>query len=143
MSANDKYGEHSKAAQAVLDGTAIDPTEGELSEAPFLNRWEVVRDAFGYTILYGHVAGHPTLEGPAIRTSPLLRLNVSAGWARTCSRFYRLGAPLGQAGSVARNAFLVAAPAKRYHGMTSDEVGSGIQRNRELILKSPQHFRWR
>lgn len=133
--------EHKAAVQAVLDRANIDPTHGELAAAPFLDGWEVVRDAFDYTILYGRVTGHPTLKGPAIRTSPLLRLNLPAGWARTYSRFYRLGAPLSDAGTETRRALLAAATAKGYHEMQPDDITEGIRRNRDLILKSPQLFR--
>lgn len=141
MRSRDKQDDHRAAVQAVLDRAGIDPTQGELAAAPFLDGWEVVRDAFDYTILYGRVTGHPTLKGPAIRTSPLLRLNLPAGWARTYSRFYRLGAPLAHTGGEARRALLAAAAAKGYHEMRPDEVTEGIRRNRDLILRFPGSFR--
>lgn len=143
MTSEDKYDEHRATVQAVLDRADAGPTEGEFAVAPFLDEWEVVRDAFSYTILYGRVTGHPTLKGPAIRTSPLLCLNVPGSWARTYSRFYRLGAPLSEAGSEFRNALLAAAAVKGYSDISSDELEEGIRRNRDLILKSPQLFRWR
>jgi hypothetical protein len=141
MSSRDNHEEHRKAVQAALERAGINPTEDELGTAPLLDGWEVVRDAFDYTILYGRVTGHPILKGPAIRTSPLLKLNLTAGWARTYSRFYRLGAPLSDAGSEVRRALLVAAAAKGYHEMQPDEATEGIRRNRDLILKFPHFFR--
>lgn len=140
MSSNDNHGEHTATIQAVLDRAGNDPTEGEFATAPFLDRWEVVRDAFSYTILMGWVTGHPTLRGPAIRTSPLLRLNISAGWARTYSRYYRLGTPLAVSGSEARKALMAAAAARGFNEMTPDEVTEGIRRNHDLIIKSSQIF---
>lgn len=141
MNSEDNHEEIRAAVQAVLARADIDPTEGEFAAAPLLDGWEVVRDAFDYTILYGRVTGHPTLKGPAIRTSPLLRLNLPAGWARTYSRFYRLGAPLSHTGGEARRALLAAAAAKGYHEMQPDEVTEGIRRNRDLILRFPHLFR--
>lgn len=42
--------------------------------------------------LFGRVTGHPRLrEGARIFTSPYLRVNPAEGWARTWSRYYRLG----------------------------------------------------
>lgn len=141
MSPQDQHDERPTTVQAVLDRAGIDPTEGALAAAPLLDAWEVVRDAFDYTILYGRVVGHPILKGPAIRTSPLLVLNVSAGWARTYSRFYRLGAPLSDAGSEIRHALGATAATRCYQEMQPDEVAEGIRRNRDLILRSTHIFR--
>lgn len=70
----------------------------ELSDAPFLDdytpsfRWE--------PCLIGIVQGHPIVRGPAIQTSGLWAYAPDLGWARTLSRFYRLGQPLAKAGGV-------------------------------------------
>jgi len=41
------------------------------------------------------VTGHPRFAGiQDISTSPLIALDVTNCWARTASRFYRLGVPL-------------------------------------------------
>jgi hypothetical protein len=137
----DQHDERPTTVQAVLDRVGIDPTEGALAAAPFLDAWDVVRDAFDYTILYGRVVGHPILKGPAIRTSPLLRLNVTAGWARSYSRFYRLGAQLSEAGSEVRCALVTTAAINCYQEMQPDDVAEGIRHNRDLILKSTHIFR--
>ncbi|WP_428990946.1 DUF6634 family protein [Methylocapsa aurea] len=47
--------------------------------------------------LAGAVAGHPALGDRSIVTSDLCALDAAAGWARTSSRFYRLGRPGGAA----------------------------------------------
>ena len=69
------------------------PTVDEMSAAPLLDCWSVsVRPA---TCLVGAVSGHPNLRGPLVRTSDLWAINPARGWARTLSRFYRLGIPGG------------------------------------------------
>lgn len=141
MIPQDQHDEHPKTVQAVLDRAGIDPTEGALAIAPFLDAWEIVRDAFDYTILYGRVVGHPILKGPAIRTSPLLRLNVPAGWARTYSRVYRLGAPLSGVGSEVPRALMATAATNCCQEMQPYDVAEGIRRNRDLILRSTHIFR--
>lgn len=68
------------------------PTEVELADAPILNHWS------GWMLevpcLAGLVTGHPLARGPRVRTSPLWALHPSGRWARTETRFYRLGDPL-------------------------------------------------
>ena len=45
--------------------------------------------------LLGDIQGHPLLRGPRIETSELWAFAPELGWARTMSRFYRLGRPHG------------------------------------------------
>lgn len=79
----------------VVDLTSIrdgcGPTEADLADAPFLEGWSrELRPAF---CLAGHAVGHPILTGigQLIVTSDLWVLNEEEGWARTLSRWYRLG----------------------------------------------------
>jgi hypothetical protein len=44
--------------------------------------------------LIGHVTGHPLLGDRAISTSAVWFADRDGAWARTLSRFYRLGPPL-------------------------------------------------
>jgi hypothetical protein len=64
-------------------------------EVPVLEEW---RPAFRPAIsLMGLSTGHPELPGRrrAIATSALAMLSEELGWARTESRWYRLGKPFG------------------------------------------------
>lgn len=65
-------------------------SEDDLEGAPLIDDWVVAGDA--EPCLIGRVTGHPTIrDGRLISTSLLLAISVQEGWARTLSRFYRLG----------------------------------------------------
>jgi len=73
--------------ERVGNGTL--PTPEQLARAPLL-------DPFGFgtrelPCLVGGNHGHPVLRGPMIRTTELWMFAPRLGWARTLSRFYRLG----------------------------------------------------
>lgn len=66
------------------------------NHAPLLDRWaEGIRPA---PCLVGLSTGHPILPGEERRivTSDLLLMSDDGEWARTRSRWYRLGRPAGQ-----------------------------------------------
>ena len=66
------------------------PGRLSLSTAPRLDDWS--RAAMFSPCLVGGVVGHPLLgQRPHIHTSQVILIDVEAGWARTLSRFYRLG----------------------------------------------------
>jgi hypothetical protein len=75
---------------------AVAPTAAELSQAPLLVDWRIVLDLRGLA-LTGFAAGHPRLGSKKIVTSQLWVLDPQLRWARTVSRFYRLGVPEGGA----------------------------------------------
>jgi hypothetical protein len=87
----------------VTDLTAIrdssGPTPSDLEDAPILGNWE--RGARPAACLLGNVCDHPILTGMGrpIVTSDVWVLAPDQGWARTLSRWYRLGLP-HDAGSV-------------------------------------------
>ncbi|MDC9824841.1 hypothetical protein PRN20_13985 [Devosia sp. ZB163] len=62
---------------------------GELEEAPSLNGWSPVMRPVGG--LSGYVEGHPLLGCRHVVTSEVFAIDAERGWARTFSRFYRLG----------------------------------------------------
>lgn len=80
-----------KAAIAALDRG---PTAEDLACAPHADLWRVMLIA-GTTapVLWAKVTGHPDLGRDDVTTSRLIGLDRSAGWARTVSRWYRLGRP--------------------------------------------------
>ncbi|MBS9721470.1 hypothetical protein JYU29_12320 [Tianweitania sp. BSSL-BM11] len=76
-----------EAVQAGLDPASL------AGEPPLLNRWALTwRPA---QCLTGHSTGHPLLPGGEreIITSDLQLLSRDGCWARTSSRWYRLGEP--------------------------------------------------
>jgi hypothetical protein len=75
---------------------AAAPTAAELAKAPLLVDWRLVLCLSGLS-LTGFAAGHPLLGARKIITSPVWVLDPELCWARTLSRFYRLGVPAGGA----------------------------------------------
>lgn len=68
------------------------PRPSSLNNAPQLEDWS--HSALLRPRLVGRVTGHPLLgDQPHIHASQLIVLDAEAGWARTRSRFYRLGSP--------------------------------------------------
>jgi hypothetical protein len=66
------------------------PGEAELRDAPYLTDWRTYVLPIPY--LLGTVFGHPKIEnGQICRTSELITFDPHSGYARTYSRFYRLG----------------------------------------------------
>ena len=72
------------------------PTPTDLKQAPLLVDWRLLM-TFSGLCLVGFAAGHPLLGSKKIVTSPLWVLDPDLRWARTLSRFYRLGVPAGGA----------------------------------------------
>ena len=70
------------------------PTVAEIAEAPLLAGWRVLISPQGSPVIWGQVSGHPRLGDTMISTSRLIAINQSAGWARSISRWFRLGAPI-------------------------------------------------
>lgn len=67
------------------------PSPDEITQAPFITDWMVGVRA--EPALLGNVSGHPMVDGHAL-TSPLFVLDPANGYARTLTRFYRIGKPL-------------------------------------------------
>lgn len=77
--------------QKIKEGAPMDRL---FADAPLLDRW-----VFGErpaACLMGESTGHPVLEGTGtlITTSDLILISQDHAWARTLSRWYRLGDPL-------------------------------------------------
>ncbi|WP_449043442.1 DUF6634 family protein [Paracoccus versutus] len=67
------------------------PTEEDLAQAPVLSDWMAAISPGGNVMLWGEVTNHPLLGNASIHTSQLIAIDPEAGWARTASRWYRLG----------------------------------------------------
>jgi hypothetical protein len=77
------------------------PTRAEIVGAPMLDWWSIGVRPVG--CLIGAAHGHPVLrEQSRIVTSALFAIDTSRGFARTYSRFYKLGVPSGESGSGGR-----------------------------------------
>lgn len=69
------------------------PSSDSLAMAPLIDGWaEAVRTV---TCLIGRMHGHPTCRGSLSVTTDVWVWAPELGWARTMSRFYRLGRPQG------------------------------------------------
>ena len=81
------------AQAALYNLVEVGPTEADLAQAPVLDRWVAMQDRIGHVILFGRVTDHPRLGNRDIHTSQVFGLDVAEKWARTYSRWYRLGVP--------------------------------------------------
>jgi hypothetical protein len=76
---------------SILKSVESGPSERELDEAPLLDQWSNVSFPDEDVMrLFGAVVGHPTICDRTLTTSPLFAVDLSAGLARTRSRWYRL-----------------------------------------------------
>ena len=74
------------------------PSSKDLMDAPIIEQWSL--GLIPASCLVGSVCGHPILGNRArISTSHLVLIDPDHGWARTWSRYYRLGAPANPANS--------------------------------------------
>ncbi|MCR6672728.1 DUF6634 family protein [Devosia ginsengisoli] len=71
----------------IMNGVV--PDEELLRAAPILENWSVRPAPF--PVLVGNVSGHPKLMDGEIVTSQLFLIEDRQNWARTFSRYYRLG----------------------------------------------------
>lgn len=67
------------------------PTDEELSNAPYVNHYRLETIGKSAQQIYGQVQDHPTIDDPYVTTTPLYGFDPDEGWARTRSRWYRLG----------------------------------------------------
>lgn len=74
------------------------PESLTIDEAPILDRWVVAQRPI--PCLAGLSSGHPVLfgNGRLIGTSDLWLMSADHSWARTLSRWYRLGRPAEHTG---------------------------------------------
>ena len=87
-SERDRIDSLSEAIVAAENG----PRPQDLEDAPLLVGWSL-RPAGSLVVAEGEVSGHPLISAPWVTTSPILAWDPDAGWMRTRTRWYRLGAP--------------------------------------------------
>lgn len=88
--------EHVRRMRAMCDDidaflAGLPPSEEMLAQAPLLEEWRLVPDQS--TRLSGFVSGHPRIRPGPLVSSQVFMLDPEQKWARTLSRFYRLGTP--------------------------------------------------
>lgn len=83
---------HRRMKLRSLELAANGPDNSKLQFAPTLEKWTTIQGRNDLSCsLIGHVSGHPILSIRWIRTSRLCGLDPDRRWARTTSRWYRLG----------------------------------------------------
>ncbi len=83
--------------EAAKIASGYEPTQADLAGAPLISSWILAMHPGdpGPTLI-GSISGHPKLADSALSaTSIVLAMDVNAGWARTVSRYYRLGPAAG------------------------------------------------
>ncbi|MDF3605792.1 ATP-dependent Lon protease [Paracoccus sp. DMF-8] len=75
----------------AIDAVEAGPSEANLAQAPVLSGWKAAMSPDGHVMLWGEVTDHPLLGNASIHTSQLIAIDPEIGWARTASRWYRLG----------------------------------------------------
>ncbi|SIT17948.1 DUF6634 family protein [Paracoccus saliphilus] len=83
-------------ALASIRAAEAGPTDDDLAAAPVLELWRPLANIHAAVVLWGQVTGHPRIGASTITTSRLIALDRQAGWARTYSRWYRLGEPFSE-----------------------------------------------
>ncbi|EYD74829.1 hypothetical protein Rumeso_03596 [Rubellimicrobium mesophilum DSM 19309] len=73
------------------------PSPEDLADAPCLSPWSLALAWYGWPVLTGHVTAHPRLGEGWIYTSFLVGLDPHRRWARSQTRWYRLGEPMTEA----------------------------------------------
>lgn len=83
--------------QEIVDDILLVPEHDELDSAPMLLKWRIF-NFDNYVVphcrLDGSVENHPKIHDPFVTTSPLLELDIGAGLARTCSRWYLISSDI-------------------------------------------------
>lgn len=109
--------------EGLMDEAMREPTPTQLEAALLIHPWQIYENRLGFTVLIGKVSMRSGLTGAEIRTSPLLRLEMHQGWARTFEASYRLGAYVADR-----------------MGPSDAEIQRAIDRNRQLIPTRPWRF---
>lgn len=75
---------------AAVEAVDIGPSTEDLDTAPYMDHWRM--ELWGKELrLYGRCEDHPEIDDPDVTTSPILALDLGEGWARSYTRWYRIG----------------------------------------------------
>jgi len=77
--------------RASIEAAEAGPTPAELDAAPYMNFWRLEHRGEDELRLHGRCDDHPEIDDRRVITSPLLALDHKHGWARTYTRWYRVG----------------------------------------------------
>lgn len=77
----------SRDLRRIADG--VMPDGNLIRSSPIIQQWRIVPAPF--RVLVGNVAEHPSLADGEVVTSQLFLIEDGKTWARTFSRYYRLG----------------------------------------------------
>lgn len=73
--------------------SGVEPSTEALAEMPLLDQWDI--RFIQCPILIGQVSGHPKISDGPVMTTDLWLIQDGLQWARTYSRFYKLGEFVG------------------------------------------------
>lgn len=76
---------------AAIASSEAGPTADDLAVAPFVNFWRLETWEEDELRLYGICENHPDIDDRHITSSPLLAFDHKKGWARSYTRWYRIG----------------------------------------------------
>jgi len=121
--------------RAALDASETSPAPDTLATAPLLDPWQVVVSSRApVAILLGSVTDHPRLPDGPVETSVLLALDPQGRWARTLSRWYRLGEPYPEAApSAEATALVIGAVAAGCRALPLEEAVAFVAAHRERL----------
>jgi len=124
--------------RTALDTSETAPAPDTLATAPLLDPWQVaVSSRAPATILLGIVTGHPRLPDGPVETSVLLALDPQGRWARTLSRWYRLGTPYAEATpSAEATAHVLGAVAMGCRVLSAAEAVAFVAAHRQRLRKA-------
>lgn len=91
---------HLKSVLAAIRAVEVGPSPAEIATAPQFELWRPLVSSFGSPVLWGKIIDHPRLGTTMMTTSRLIAINRAAGWARSLSRWFRLGEPYSDAQAV-------------------------------------------
>lgn len=122
------------AIQSAEDG----PTAAELAAAPTLDEWriELWNDHFR---IYGECPDHPEIDDQFVTTSPIIGFSASEHWARSRSRWYRLG-PNFCSPELPERTDQLLREVERALAAQRKQVRAGLQKKTKVLLSNRDYW---